>query len=84
MIKIKNIILLALFVTLGCSNSIVNKFKRNQSQSEPTSEKNFYNIFKQSKKTPINLLEEIYNELIKKEGGTSVYGIANDDLIIYI
>lgn len=75
---------------IGCSNSIVNKFKRNKRVVPvPTSENNFYNMFNlatnpRSGKTTISLLEEIYNELIKKEGETSIYGITSDDLIIYI
>lgn len=77
-------------MNIGCSNDIVDEFKRNKEVvSVPTSENNFYNIFKLAStvslvKTPISLLEEIYYELIKKEGEISIYGITEGDLIIYI
>lgn len=67
---------------IGCSNSIIKKFKNNMLVEEDQLIKEqsvFYNIFKHSmKKSNLKILKEIYIELIRD------YGISDIDLIIYI
>jgi hypothetical protein len=66
---------------IGSCNSIIKKFKKNDSTTDPTTENDFYKIFlNRLKKTSIELLKELYTELTS----TIKYGINSEDLIISI